>query len=120
MCQPRVRTHPGSGRRSLFLSSHTGRIVGWPVPEAMMRLLHGLTEHATQRAFVYTHKSRVGDLVIWDNQCTMHRCRPYDDANHPRDLRRTTLTGGRPAVAMTRRACDHPAGDAPARRRRGS
>ncbi len=92
-----VRTHPKTGRKSLFLSSHAGRIVGWPVPEAQM-LLRELTEHATQREFVYTHTWRVGDLVVWDNRATMHRARPYDDAAYPRDLRRTTLTDGVPTV----------------------
>ncbi len=90
--QPLVRRHPGSGRLSLFMSSHNGRIVGWPVPEAMM-LLRELTEHATQRAFVHAHKWRVGDLLVWDNRCTMHRARPFDDARWPRDMRRTTLAG---------------------------
>ena len=98
--QPLVRIHPRSGRHSLFLSSHAGRIVGWPVPEALL-FLRELTEHATQPAFVYRHKWRVGDLVMWDNQCTMHRARPFDDLQYPRDLRRTTLTAGAPAVAMT-------------------
>jgi alpha-ketoglutarate-dependent 2,4-dichlorophenoxyacetate dioxygenase len=96
-----VRVHPSSGRQSLFLSSHAGRIVGWPVPEALM-LFRELTEHATQREFVYRHKWRVGDLVMWDNQCTMHRGRPYDDLQHPRDLRRTTLTAGAPAIPLSR------------------
>ena len=95
--QPLVRTHPRSARRSLFLSSHAGRIVGWPAPEAMM-LLRELTEHATQREFVYRHKWRIGDLVMWDNQATMHRARPFEDEVHPRDLRRTTLTCGTPAL----------------------
>lgn len=95
--QPLVRVHPSSGRLSLFLSSHAGRIVGWPTPEAMI-LLKELTEHATQREFVYAHKWRVGDLVMWDNQCTMHRARPFDDEAYPRDLRRTTLTTGAPAI----------------------
>jgi alpha-ketoglutarate-dependent taurine dioxygenase len=97
--QPLVRKHPGSGRYSLYLSSHAGRIVGWPVPEAMM-MLRELTEHATQRQFVYCHKWRVGDLVMWDNQATMHGGRPYDDERYPRDLRRTTLTCGAPAAAL--------------------
>ena len=95
--QPLVRTHPRSGRRSLYLSSHAGRIVGWPAPEAMM-LLRELTEHATQRELVYRHKWRVGDLVMWDNQATMHRARPFEDERYPRDLRRTTLTCGDPAL----------------------
>jgi alpha-ketoglutarate-dependent 2,4-dichlorophenoxyacetate dioxygenase len=98
--QPLVRTHPRSGRHSLFLSSHAGRIVGWPVPEALM-LLRDLTEHATQRELVYRHKWRVGDLVMWDNQVTMHRGRSYDDLQYPRDLRRTTLTTGAPAIPLS-------------------
>src|SRR5215211_4432367 len=91
-----VRTHRKTGRKSLYLSSHAGRIVGSPVPEAML-LLRELTEHATQREFVYSHKWRVGDLVMWDNRATMHRGRPYEDWKYPRDLRRTTLTNGVPA-----------------------
>ena len=98
-----VRTHRKTGRKSLYLSSHAGRIVGLPVPEAQM-LLRELTEHATQREFVYTHKWRVGDLVIWDNRTTMHRARPYDDTVYPRDLRRTTLTDGVPTVEQALQA----------------
>ena len=100
--QPLVRVHPSSGRVSLFLSSHAGRIVGWPVPEGLM-LLRDLTEHATQRERVYRHKWRVGDLVMWDNQGTMHRARLYDDLRYPRDLRRTTLTAGAPAVPYSQK-----------------
>ncbi len=98
-----VRTHRVTGRKSLFLSSHAGRILGWPVPEAQM-LLRELTEHATQREFVYTHKWRTGDLVIWDNRTTMHRARPYDDIAYPRDLRRTTVTDGVATVDQMRAA----------------
>ena len=92
-----VRTHRVTGRKSLFLSSHAGRILGMPVAEAQI-LLRELTEHATQREFVYSHKWRVGDLVMWDNRTTMHRARPYEDAVYPRDLRRTTVTDGVPTV----------------------
>jgi alpha-ketoglutarate-dependent 2,4-dichlorophenoxyacetate dioxygenase len=88
-----VRTHRVTGRKSLYLSSHAGRIVGWPAPEAQI-LLRELTEHATQREFVYTHHWRVGDLVMWDNRTTMHRALRYDDMAYPRDLRRTTVTDG--------------------------
>jgi alpha-ketoglutarate-dependent 2,4-dichlorophenoxyacetate dioxygenase len=97
--QPLVRTHPRTERHSLFLSSHAGRVVGWPVSEGLL-LLRELTEHATQRDFVYRHTWRVGDLVIWDNRVTMHRARPFDDRKYPRDLRRTTLTSGTPAIPM--------------------
>jgi alpha-ketoglutarate-dependent 2,4-dichlorophenoxyacetate dioxygenase len=88
-----VRTHPKTGRKSLFLSSHGARIEGWETPEAMM-LLRELTEHATQREFVYSHKWQVGDLVMWDNRTTMHRATRFDDLAYRRDLRRTTLTDG--------------------------
>jgi len=93
-----VRTHPVTGRRSLYLSSHAGGIVGWPVPEARA-FLRDLVEHATQRQFVYSHRWQVGDLVIWDNRQTMHRARPFPE-DEPRDVRRTTLAGDRPTVAQ--------------------
>jgi alpha-ketoglutarate-dependent 2,4-dichlorophenoxyacetate dioxygenase len=92
-----VRVHRKTGRKSLYLSSHAGRIVGMPAPEAMI-LLRELTEHATQREFVYTHRWQIGDLVMWDNRATMHRARRYDDMLYPRDLRRTTVTDGVPTV----------------------
>jgi alpha-ketoglutarate-dependent 2,4-dichlorophenoxyacetate dioxygenase len=93
-----VRTHPVTGRRSLYLSSHAGGIIGWPVPEARA-FLRDLVEHATQRQFVYSHQWRVGDLVMWDNRQTMHRARPFPE-HEPRDVRRTTLAGDRPTVAQ--------------------
>jgi alpha-ketoglutarate-dependent 2,4-dichlorophenoxyacetate dioxygenase len=92
-----VRTHPGSGRKSLFLSSHAGRIRGMEEPEARMMLMD-LVEHATQREFVHTHRWTVGDLVMWDNRCTMHRAREYDDTQ-VRDMHRTTVSDGVPTVA---------------------
>ena len=85
-----VRRHPRTGRLSLFLSSHAGEIEGWPVPEARA-FLRDLTEHATQRAFVYSHVWKPRDLVMWDNRTTMHRARRYDHTE-VRDMRRTTLT----------------------------
>ena len=86
-----VRTHPSTGRKSLYLSSHAGGIEGWPVPEARA-FLRDLVELATQRHFVYAHRWQVGDLVMWDNRRTMHRARPFP-AHEPRDMRRTTLVG---------------------------
>jgi alpha-ketoglutarate-dependent 2,4-dichlorophenoxyacetate dioxygenase len=84
-----VTTHPGSGRRVLYLSAHIGSILGWPVPEARA-FIRDLMEHATQPEFVYAHVWRVGDLVMWDNRATMHRVRRYADMQVVRDLRRTT------------------------------
>jgi len=92
-----VRTHPVSGRKSLFLASHAGAIVGWPMPEARA-FLRDLNEHATQRQFVYTHKWRLYDLVMWDNRQTMHRARAFRDTKEPRDMRRTTIKGDGPTV----------------------
>jgi alpha-ketoglutarate-dependent 2,4-dichlorophenoxyacetate dioxygenase len=93
-----VRTHPVTGRKSLYLSSHAGGIIGMPMPEARL-LLRELNEHATQPRFVHVHRWRPWDLVIWDNRQVMHRVRRYDDAQ-PRDMRRTTLAGDAPTVAQ--------------------
>ena len=97
MPQRLVRRHPGSGRRSLYLAAHIGGIRGMPRPEAMM-LIRDLTEHATQRKFVYRHEWRRFDLVIWDNRCTMHRGRAYDDQRYKRDMRRVTLEDTAPTL----------------------
>ena len=94
--QVMVRTHPGSGRKSIYLSSHAGRIRGMEEPEARMLLLD-LMEFATQPQFVYSHTWKVGDLAMWDNRCTMHRAREYDETE-VRDLHRTTVSDGRPTV----------------------
>jgi alpha-ketoglutarate-dependent 2,4-dichlorophenoxyacetate dioxygenase len=93
-----VRTHPVSGRRSLFLSAHAGAIVGWPVPEARA-FLRDLSEHATQPRFIYSHKWRQWDLVMWDNRQTMHRVTRFDE-KQVRDMRRTTITGDAMTVAQ--------------------
>src|SRR5215471_10974574 len=93
-----VRTHPVTGRKSLFLASHIGTIVGWPQPEAMA-FIRDLIEHATQSEFVYVHKWTRHDLVIWDNRTTMHRVRRFDDLNVVRDMRRTTTRCDSPTVS---------------------
>jgi len=93
-----VRTHPVTGRKSLYLSSHAGAIVGAPTPEARI-LLRELNEHATQPRFVYAHTWRTWDLVIWDNRQVMHRVRRYDEGQ-PRDMRRTTVAGNAPTTAQ--------------------
>ncbi len=95
--QSLVRTHPVTGRKSLFLASHAGTIVGWPMPEARA-FLRDLIEHATQRAFVHAHQWRQHDLVMWDNRQTMHRARRYDETGEVRDMRRTTVAGEAPTA----------------------
>ncbi len=88
--QALVRHHPASGRTSLYLASHASHVIGWPV-EKGRALLEELIAFATQPQFVYQHRWTVGDLVIWDNRCTMHRGRPYDDTQR-RVLHRTTVS----------------------------
>jgi alpha-ketoglutarate-dependent 2,4-dichlorophenoxyacetate dioxygenase len=93
-----VRTHPVTGRKSLFLSSHIGTIVGWPMPEARA-FIRDLAEHATQPRFVYAHTWRQWDLVMWDNRQLMHRVTRFDDTQ-VRDMRRTTVAGDGLTVAQ--------------------
>jgi alpha-ketoglutarate-dependent 2,4-dichlorophenoxyacetate dioxygenase len=85
-----VRTIPESGRKSLYLASHAGRILGMPDAEGRA-LIDQLVAHATQRQFVYTHRWRVRDLVMWDNRCTMHRGTEFDDLRWKRDVQRATV-----------------------------
>jgi alpha-ketoglutarate-dependent 2,4-dichlorophenoxyacetate dioxygenase len=85
-----VRTIPESGRKSLYLASHAGRILGMPEGEGRA-LIDQLVAHATQRQFVYTHRWRVHDLVIWDNRCTMHHGTEFDDLRWKRDVQRATV-----------------------------
>jgi alpha-ketoglutarate-dependent 2,4-dichlorophenoxyacetate dioxygenase len=86
-----VRTIPESGRKSLYLASHAGRIFGLPEPEGRA-LIEQLVAHATQRQFIYTHRWRLHDLVIWDNRCTMHRGTDFDDLRWKRDMQRATVS----------------------------
>ncbi len=84
-----VHVHPSSGRKALYLASHASHIVGMPFAEGR-KLLDELTAFATQERFVYRHKWRVGDIVMWDNLATMHRGTKFDDKAHKRDMRRVT------------------------------
>ena len=86
-----VRTIPESGRKSLYLASHAGRILGMSEHDGRA-LIDDLVAHTTQRQFVYTHRWRVHDLVIWDNRCTMHRGTDFDDLRWKRDMQRATVS----------------------------
>lgn len=94
--QALVRSHPNTGRKSLYLASHAGTIVGWPIPEARA-FLRDLNEEATRPENVYSHKWRQFDLLMWDNRQTMHRVRRFDDTV-VRDMRRTTVAGDAPTT----------------------
>ena len=86
---PIVHTIPGSRRKSLYIASHASQIIDWPVPDGRLLLLD-LRDHAVQKQFCYAHQWQPGDLVIWDNRCTMHRGLRYDDAAYRRELVRVT------------------------------
>lgn len=105
---PLVRVHPGSGRTALFCGIHARRILGMPLAEGRM-LLMDLLEHATRPHLIYSHEWQVGDLVFWDNRCTLHRGRRYDMSS-PRELRRTTCdevpVGATPAGTMLAEAAE--------------
>ena len=93
---PLVRTHPETGRKALYLGVQlVKRIVGMAADESAA-LLEQLHTHCTQSAFVHRHKWRAGDLVFWDNRCTMHAAQPYDDRLYTRHMHRTTVVGDRP------------------------
>jgi alpha-ketoglutarate-dependent 2,4-dichlorophenoxyacetate dioxygenase len=87
---PIVQTHVGSGRKTLYIASHIRAIAGMPDDEARA-LACELVAFATQPQFVFKHRWKVGDLVIWDNRCTMHRAYPFPDEEYRRDLRRTNV-----------------------------
>ncbi len=91
-----------SGRKSLYLSSHIGTIVGWPTPEARA-FIGDLVEHATQSQFTYSHNWRRWDLVMWANRQLMHRVTRFDEAQ-VRDMRRTTVAGEGLTVARAQAA----------------
>ena len=87
---PLVRVNPRNGRKGLYIASHVSHILGMD-PVESRALLDELMDFATQPRFVYSHKWRVHDMVIWDNRFSMHRATPFEDMTHVRDLRRTTV-----------------------------
>ena len=90
--QPLVRKNEVTNRKTIFLSSHIGKIKNWIRPDSMC-FIDDLIEYATQLKFKYIHEWSKNDLIIWDNRQTMHRARAYDDLKENRDMRRTTVLG---------------------------
>ena len=96
VAHPLVRTHPETGRKSLYLGNHATHIVGLPATEGTA-LLAALVEHATQRKFVYAHRWQGGDLVIWDNRLLLHRLLLGDALRrHRRIMYRSVVAGSVP------------------------
>jgi len=92
--RPLVLRHPETGRPSLLIGRHIRSIVGMADSEADA-LLRRLLEHSTGTRFVYCHDWAEGDIVIWDNRCTLHRARPWPE-DQVRAMARTTVAGDGP------------------------
>ena len=92
---PLVRTHPDTGRKVLYLSSHIDYVVGMREAESDA-LLAELVAHATQGPRTYRHRWTTGDVMMWDNRCTMHRATAYDVAGERRIVQRTVVIGDAP------------------------
>jgi alpha-ketoglutarate-dependent 2,4-dichlorophenoxyacetate dioxygenase len=90
--QALVRANPTNGRKAFYVGSHACEILGMPT-DAARTLIHRLVAAATRPELVYTHRWRVGDLVMWDNRCMLHRGRPWDEGRHRRVMHRTTVAG---------------------------
>ena len=95
--QPLVRTIPATGEKVLLVGSYTTRIIAWPLA-AGKALLEELLDWSTQPQFIYRHTWRAHDLVMWDNRLCLHRARPFDSANYPRIMHRTTLAGAQSRI----------------------
>ncbi len=91
---PLARIHPVTGRRALYCGCHAWKIEGLAEEEGR-RLLDQLLAFATQEAYVYRHKWRRHDLLMWDNRCTLHAATPYDTHSELRTMHRTVVAGGR-------------------------
>lgn len=99
---PLVRAHPANGRRALWVSTGTVKgIVGMPEPDGT-QLVEEMVEFATQERFVYRHKWRVGDVLMWDNRCTLHTGTLFDDTKYIRTMHRLWVKGDRPLAANGR------------------
>ena len=106
---PLIRSHPANGRKALWVSTGTVRgIVGMPEEEGI-KVVEDLVEFATQDRFVYRHKWKVGDVLMWDNRCTLHTGTLFDDTKYIRTMHRLWVKGDRP-LRTTGKAVDKPFG----------
>jgi alpha-ketoglutarate-dependent 2,4-dichlorophenoxyacetate dioxygenase len=94
---PLVRENPVNGRKAYYVGSHASHIIDMPI-EKGRALLRKLVDFAIEPRFVYCHKWRSGDLVMWDNRAVLHRGRPWDSTRHRRVMHRTTVAGDGPTV----------------------
>ena len=97
---PVVRVIPESGRKALYIGHHMTHIIGWPREEGEA-FIEEINTFAAQPQFIYAHKWRPGDLVLWDNRCTIHKATGYDVFRYKRDMRRTTINENGPEISST-------------------
>lgn len=97
MAHPLVRT-AANGSKALYMGWHGVRVEGWPEEEGL-KLLDELYAFATQDKYIYSHKWRPRDLVIWDNRCTMHSATSFERYKYKRDMRRITINESGPEVS---------------------
>ena len=96
---PLIRQHPSDGRNALWVSTGTVKgIVGMPEPDGT-NLVDELVAFATQEEFIYRHKWQVGDVLMWDNRCTLHTGTLFDDTRYIREMHRLWVKGDRPLAA---------------------
>jgi alpha-ketoglutarate-dependent 2,4-dichlorophenoxyacetate dioxygenase len=95
--QALIRANPANGRKAFYVGSHACEIVGMPT-DAARALIRRLVAEATRPEMVYTHRWQVGDLVMWDNRCMLHRGRPWDEERYRRVMHRTTVAGEGPTT----------------------
>lgn len=96
VAHPLIRTHPENGRKSIYLNPLRVRRFRGMTPERCADLIERLVRHATRPEFVYTHRWRRGDMVIWDNRCCIHKANTDYDFQELRLLYRIILAGDRP------------------------
>jgi alpha-ketoglutarate-dependent 2,4-dichlorophenoxyacetate dioxygenase len=100
--QVMVRENPVNHRKAIYAGAHASHVIGWPREEGRA-FIKWLNEFATQPQFVYSHRWREGDLVIWDNRCVLHRATAYDTRRHKRLMQRTTVRGDAATTAQPAR-----------------
>lgn len=92
---PVARTHPETQKKALYINEgFTARVDGLEAEESR-KLLSKLYAHSTNDPFIYRHQWQTGDVVMWDNRCTMHCATPYD-TSYERSMHRATIRGSRP------------------------
>ncbi|MBT6276261.1 MAG: TauD/TfdA family dioxygenase [Chromatiales bacterium] len=96
--QPMVRIHPVTGRRSLYISPIYNDAIEGLDESQSKAILDQLYALVSEERFVYEHQWSEGDIVMWDNRCTMHRILPYDP-DERRVMHRTTVVGDGPVIA---------------------